>query len=210
MINFYMTPGSCSTGIHILLEELELVFSANLVNLLAGDQHKPEFIAINPKATIPVLVLDDGTALTSFLSIAWWLAKTYPKAELLPENIIEEAKALEAMNYVVTHIHGTGFTRIFTPEIYGEEDALSPERKKAIQQKGEQIVGKGFELIADLLSEDGYYLQQQFTLVDAALFYVEFWADKTDLLLPPKCRAHYQLVKQRPAVRQVLAEEGYR
>jgi glutathione S-transferase len=36
MLTFYMTPGSCTTGIHILLEELELVFSVELVNLLAG------------------------------------------------------------------------------------------------------------------------------------------------------------------------------
>ena len=37
---FYMTPGSCSTGIHILLEECGLVFEAHIVNLLAGDQYK--------------------------------------------------------------------------------------------------------------------------------------------------------------------------
>ena len=36
-MKFYMTPGSCSTGIHILLEELELVFEVYLVNLMAGD-----------------------------------------------------------------------------------------------------------------------------------------------------------------------------
>ena len=31
-----MTPGSCSTGIHILLEECDLVFEAWIINLLAG------------------------------------------------------------------------------------------------------------------------------------------------------------------------------
>ena len=36
MMKFYMTPGSCSTGIHILLEEIGLVFEAHLVNLLEG------------------------------------------------------------------------------------------------------------------------------------------------------------------------------
>jgi glutathione S-transferase len=32
-MKLYMTPGSCSTGIHIILEELEEVFEAHVVNL---------------------------------------------------------------------------------------------------------------------------------------------------------------------------------
>ena len=42
-MKFYMTPGSCSTGIHILLEELELIFEVQIVNLLAGDQNTPAY-----------------------------------------------------------------------------------------------------------------------------------------------------------------------
>ena len=33
-MKFYMTPGSCSTGIHILLEEIDKPFEVYLVNLL--------------------------------------------------------------------------------------------------------------------------------------------------------------------------------
>ena len=53
MMKFYMTPGSCSTGIHILLEELDKVFEAYIVNLPAAEQYTPEYTAINPKSTIP-------------------------------------------------------------------------------------------------------------------------------------------------------------
>jgi glutathione S-transferase len=49
-----------------------------------------------------------------------------------------------------------------------------------------------------------------FTIADAALFYVEFWADKTGLPLPPRCAAHYRRVRARPVVQRVLREEGYR
>jgi glutathione S-transferase len=113
---FYMTPGSCSTGIHILLEECGLVFEAYIVNLLAGDQYKKEFLAINPKGSIPALVLDDGSALTEFSAIAWWLARTYPKRKLLPEDIAGEVRALGMMNYAVHTMHTQGFARIFTTE----------------------------------------------------------------------------------------------
>jgi len=55
-----MTPGSCSTGIHIILEELEEIFEAHIVNLPAGDQFKPAYTAINPKSNIPALARPDG------------------------------------------------------------------------------------------------------------------------------------------------------
>ena len=63
-MKLYMTPGSCSTGIHILLEELDKPFEAYIVNLPAGDQYKAGYVALNPKSTIPTLVRDDGSALT--------------------------------------------------------------------------------------------------------------------------------------------------
>jgi len=49
-----------------------------------------------------------------------------------------------------------------------------------------------------------------FSIADAALFYVEFWADKIGIALPEHCLNHYQLMLTRPAVRRVLMEEGYR
>jgi len=186
-----------------------MVFSANLVNLIAGDQYQPEFVAINPKSTIPVLVLDGGEALTSFQGICWWLAMNFPKAKLLPESTVEQAKALDLLGYIVNTIHGEGFTRIFTPKVYCDDD-LSESCQERLQQKGREIVAKGFNLVNDFISDRGYYLTPNINVVDAALFYVEFWADKLDLPLPQRCQAHYQWMKQRPAVKQVLAEEGYR
>lgn len=105
-MKFYMTPGSCSTGIHILLEELDLPFEVYIVNLPAGDHLKPEYLAINPKSTIPTLVRDDGSALTEFQAIAYWLARKYPKARLLPGDPDGDARVIEIMDYVVGTIHG--------------------------------------------------------------------------------------------------------
>ncbi|SEI75499.1 glutathione S-transferase [Azotobacter beijerinckii] len=204
MMKFYMTPGSCSTGIHILLEELELVFEVHLVNLLAGDQFKPEYLALNPKATIPTLVRDDGTALTDFQSIAWWLARSQPKRRLLPEDADGEARVLEAMNFAVGTLHGQGFARIFTTEKFATDAA----QHEAVQAQGREILERGFA-VADRLLEGREYLAGSFGIADCALFYVEFWADRTGIALPANCQAHYRRMLQRPAVRQVLMEEGY-
>ena len=47
-------------------------------------------------------------------------------------------------------------------------------------------------------------------MADAVLFYVEFWADKTEIGLPPNVLRHYRAMLERPAVSRVLREEGYR
>lgn len=204
-MKFYMTPDSCSTGIHILLEELELVFEVHLVNLMAGDHLRPENLAVNAKGTIPTLVRDDGSAITEFQAIAWWLARAYPKAKLLPDDIEGEVRVIETLDYVVGTIHGQGYTRIFTTENY----STNKTEHAAIQARGREIVGKGLALMDGVLAGKEYVVGS-FSIADAALFYVEFWADKIKLGLPPNCLAHYRRMVQRPAVRRVLMEEGYR
>lgn len=204
-MKLFMTPGSCSTGIHILLEELELVFEAHIVNLLAGDQYSPDYLAINPKATIPTLQTDDGTNLTEFAAIAWWLARRYPKAGLLPKDAGGEAKAIELISYVTSTVHGQGFARIFTTDKF----APNPSELDAVKNQGLQIVQQSFDILDGQLPEQGYALGS-FGIADAALFYVEFWADKTAIALPKNCLAHYRLMCSRPVVKRVLMEEGYR
>ncbi len=201
-MKFYMTPGSCSTGIHILLEEIGLVFEAHIVNLMKGDHLKPDYLAINPKGTVPTLLRDDGAALTDFIEIATWLAEAYPRCKLLPQDAVMARTIMEVMNFCVRHIHGEGFRRVFAPERYtGEIETTKAE--------GRKIVAGGLVAVNhELAGKD--YIASTFSIADAALFYVEFWTDKIGMPLPPNCRAHYDRMKTRPAVRLVLAEEGYR
>lgn len=205
MMKFYFTPGACSIGIHILLEELELIFEAYVINLMAGDQHKPEFLAINPKASIPTLVRDDNTALTEFQAIAYWLARRYPQADLLPGDADGDTQVIELMDFVVGTLHGQGFMRIFVPEKF----VPNTMDFDFTQQQGREIVQNGLAIVNQQLPTSSYAFDS-FSIADAALFYVEFWADKAGIELPVNCRQHYRLMLNRPAVRRVLMEEGYR
>jgi len=212
-LKFYMTPGSCTTGIHILLEELDLPFEVTIVNMPAGDHRRPEYLALNPKGTIPTLVLDDGQALTEFQAIAYWLARRYPRRRLLSDEPLLAAQTIELMDYAVGTIHGQGYTRIFTTERYLPAALAEADRAAclaAIAARGREIVAEAFAIIEARLPQAGYACGADFSIADAALFYVEFWADKTGISLPPRCAAHYQLVRARPVVQRVLREEGYR
>ncbi len=203
-MKFYMTPGSCSTAIHIVLEELEEVFEAHIVNLPAGDHFKADYVAINPKSTIPALVRPDGSVLTDMLAIAFWLARSRPRAGLWPAELEAETRALETMAYVVNTVHGQGFARIFaTPSFAGT--ANDQDKVKSL---GRDIVTQGFGIL-DKVLEGRPYIADTFSVADPILFYVEFWADKTHVPLPPNLAAHYRRMLERHTVQQVLREEGY-
>jgi len=207
MLQFHMTPGSCSTGIHILLEELDLLFQVHIVNLVKGDNRSEAYLQLNPKGTIPTLATDDGV-LTSFESIAWWLASKYPKAALIAGDVLLQAGTLEQVAHCVHQIHGQGFTRIFTPERYFIGTQTQETQKEILLEQGRAIANDGFNWIAPQI--EGPYIGPKLSIADAALFYVEFWATRSDIALPTACQNHYQAMIQRPAVRRVLAEEGYR
>jgi glutathione S-transferase len=203
-MKLYMTPGSCSTAIHIILEELEEVFEAYVVNLPAGDHFKPDYVAINPKSTIPTLVRGDGTSLTEVQAIAYWLALSHPRAKLWPDSTECASRLIEAMAYIVGTIHGQGFARIFATNTF----ARTPSDHASVRELGHDIVTKGFAILNDMFGNRPY-LAGDYSVADPILFYVEFWADKTNTALPGNHVAHYTRMLTRPAVQRVLREEGY-
>ncbi|GAA5171997.1 glutathione S-transferase family protein [Viridibacterium curvum] len=204
-MKFYMAPGSCTTGIHILLEELELPFEVWVVNIPAGDNRKPEYLALNPRGTIPTLVLDDGNVLGDYLAISYWLAARHPRRKLLPEDSVLAAKAMSLLSYVTGHVHGQAYTRIFTTDAY----TADATQHVAVQARGREMVTQAFELLEAWLPDEGYAVGN-FSIADPALFYVAFWAEHLKIPLPPRCQAHYALMRSRPVVQRVLREEGYR
>ncbi len=197
-------PGACSLGIHIILEEIGAFYEAQAVNLRAGEHFTTEFREINPKAKVPVLVLDDGSALTEWLAIALYLAEQEPAAGLWPPGPLERGRALEAMAYINSFMHGHGFARMFRPERFAPDAG----QHETVRTEGRRIFAEGFELIAGLLGERDYLLGT-FSIADAALFYVSFWGEgRKTLELPPRIAAHYARMLERPAVRRAMIAEG--
>jgi glutathione S-transferase len=204
-MRLYMTPGSCSTAIHIILEELEEVFEAHIVNLPAGDQFKPDYLAINPKANIPALMRPDGSVVTEVPAIAYWLGRARGRGRLWPKTIEDETRTVEMMAFVAGSIHGHGFARIFAPGNFCPDTSLH----ESVKAQGRMLVEKTFSIVNKAL-EGKNWLAEDFSVADAVLFYVEFWADKVEISLPANVLRHYRAMLARPAVSRVLREEGYR
>jgi glutathione S-transferase len=196
-------PGACSIGIHVLMEELGKPYEGVAVSLRDGAQFQPEFTSVNPKSKVPTLVDDEGTVRTEFPAIAYWLARTNPFANLLPDNIDLQARALELMDYCVATIHMQGFSRIFRAANFSPSASDEP----AVKTRGTEIAEKGFaEMDKALAGKD--YAVGPFSIADAALFYVEYWAKRVGIALPPNCAAHLERMLARPSVQRTLKAEG--
>jgi glutathione S-transferase len=203
-MKLYYSPGACSLGIHVLLEEIGKPYEVERVDLQKGQQYETGFTSINPKSKVPTLKRDDGSVLTEFPAIATWLARTNSGKALLPSDAEGEARALEAMDYVVSTMHMQGFSRMFRPMNFAPSEA-DHEKVKA---RGREIFEKGLNLMSQAL-EGKEYVAGKFSVADAALFYVEFWAaGRMKMPLPKNCAAHYERMKSRPAVKRALEQEG--
>lgn len=77
-----------AAGYPIPLEEVP-------VNLVLGEQRKPEHRARNPLGTLPVLELDDGSFLTESLAIIEYLEELHPAPPLLGREALERARVRE-------------------------------------------------------------------------------------------------------------------
>jgi len=63
--------------------------------------------------------------------------------------------------------------------------------------------------LMDKALEGKEYVAGQFSVADAALFYVTFWAaGRMKMPLPKNVAAHYERMKNRPAVKRTLEQEG--
>jgi glutathione S-transferase len=203
-MKLYYSPGACSIGIHVLLEEIGKPYEAQAVSSRDGETRKPPFIDLNPKGKVPTLQRDDGSVLTEFPAIATWLARTNPDAHLLPSDADAEAHALEAMEYAVSTLHMQAFSRIFRPSNFASNEA----DQAAVKERGMQMFRDGLAILDRALAGRDY-IGGQFSIGDAALFYVEFWwAGRLKQELPPNCAAHYARMLARPSVQKVLAAEG--
>jgi len=198
-MKLYYSPGACSIGIHVLLEEIGEPYQTELVNLREGAQYKPPFTGINPKSKVPILERDDGSILTEFPVIVRWLGR---QANLLPKDEEADIRAMEAMEYAVGTMHGQGFARLFRPERFSTD-------QDAVKTAGREIVDKGFAVLDKALAGKNYIAGNEFSAPDTALFYVEYWAAKRlGMKLPANCAAHFDRMMARRSVQRVMQQEG--
>jgi glutathione S-transferase len=203
-MKLYYAPGACSVGIHVMLEEIGKPYEAVRLNIREGEQFKPDFAGLNPKGKVPTLVRDDGSVLTEYPAIAFWLAASNPEAGLMPGGAEAQTRALELTDYAVSTMHMQGFSRMFRPVNFAPSEADHDK----VKARGEEIFAKGLGLMDKALAGKEW-LVGPYSFADSALFYVSFWWNgRLSKELPGNVAGHYARMKSRPAVQRAFEQEG--
>src|SRR5438477_2209507 len=184
MLTLYFSPGSSSMAAHIRLQEIGVDFDSGLVSLAKGEQHKAEYLAVNPEAKVPTLLID-GRPLTEVAAILYYLAKRFPEAGLWPTGGLEaEAQAISWMSFIASTIHPA---RRIGPERWREVFGIAERRLAG----SEWTVGR-------------------YSIADIHLFRL-YWRFVNSLNPNvgdfPGLSAHYERIMARPAGQRTLKIE---
>lgn len=77
--------------VRIFLAEKQIRIPFEETDLMAGALRTPEFTALNPLQRVPVLILDDGTALSESVAICRYFEEVQPQPALFGEGAVERA-----------------------------------------------------------------------------------------------------------------------
>jgi glutathione S-transferase len=198
-MKLYFSPGACSLSPHIALRETGQPFDLVQVDTKtkktkAGD----DFLAVNPKGMVPVLVLDSGEVLTEGPAIVQYIADRTPSALIPAAGNAERYRVLEWLNYITSEIH-KAFTPLFKPD--------TPDEYKTISKDN---LGTRFGYLDGKLAGKTFLTGDNFTVADAYLFTVVNWSKfhNIDVAKWPNLKAFMDRVAARPKVQEAMQAEG--
>ena len=191
-MKLYYAPGACSLASRISLHEAGLAADFERVNLKAKvTEQGHDFSAINPAGSVPMLVLDDGAAITENVAVLDLIADRAPG--LGPDGPLARTRLIEMLSYLSTELHIA-----FKPFWHASE---------AEKAKAGEAVARRLHYIESRMAEP-YLFGPRFTVADAYLFAMLRWAKGFGLPLSPRLLGYFERIAERSNVRRALAEEA--
>ncbi|MGY4002748.1 glutathione S-transferase family protein [Aeromonas sanarellii] len=201
-LTLYLAPGTCAMAVRIALVEAGAPHRVKRLDLAAGEQRTPEYLAINPKGRVPALVTEQGV-LTETPALLLYVAQRFPEAKLAPLEDpfllarMQEVHSFLASTVHVAHAHGRR----------GSRWADEAQAIAAMLAKMPQNMREGFDQIERHYLTGPWVLGERFSLADIYLFVVASWLESDGVAIDefPGVVDHYRRMQARPAVQEALA-----
>lgn len=203
MIDLYTWSTPNGRKVSIMLEECALPYKVHPINIGKGEQHTPEFLAINPNNRIPAIVDaegPDGKPLTLFESgaILIWLGEKTGK--LIPKD----ARArLICLQWLMFQMGGVG-------PMFGQAHHFlraAPEPVPYGIKRYTDETRRLYGVMNKRLGEAPYLAGAEYTIADIATFpwVARFEWHKVDLADFPAVKRWFDGINARPAVKKGMA-----
>jgi len=187
------------------LKELGVEFEFVPVNLAAGEQKDPEFLAVNAAGKVPVLI-DGDLVLPESAAIVLYLAEKYPEKGLMPTKLEQRAQVYRWVLFAVTELEQPLWRMARHSFVY-------PEHKRLPQDI--DLAREDFTAMATVLERhmDGrqYIVGDRISVADCVTAYLMDWANERHLLVGfPNLMAYLHRMYQRTNAPHRIAVERAR
>ncbi|WP_216825448.1 glutathione S-transferase family protein [Kiloniella sp. EL199] len=189
-----------------VLEEIGAEFEVTNVSFADGEQHKADFLRLNPKGRVPALVVEGKTTqsgiLTETPAILYYLAKRFPDTKLAPlGNDFALAQMQSFNSFLCSTVHVAHAHKLRGARWANEQSSLDDMRAKV-----PETMSALFTLIEETYLGQPWVLGEQYGICDAYLYTIARWleGDGVDITTFPRVNAHFKRMENRPAVQRAL------
>jgi GSH-dependent disulfide-bond oxidoreductase len=200
MLKFYYSGAPNPTKVALLLEESGIQYEAIPVDTRKGDQHRPEYIAINPNAKVPAIVDGDAVVFDSNAILLYLAEKT---GKFLSENT-PKARG-ELLSWLMFIASGIG--PYCGQAVHFRNYA--PEKLSYAINRYTFEAQRHFKIVDERLAKQPYMLGDKYTIVDMDLW---GWARLIPTVMGEGALQNFQNVKRlidevnaRPAAQRAIA-----
>ena len=201
MYVLHWSRGCGSFAPHAALNEVGASYELVEVDLDSNQEYTEEFLAINPRAQVPVLTLPDGTIMTESVAMMIHIADCHPASGLMPEvGQTERAIAYRWLVFSAVNLYETG-CRIEDTHHYSVKNS----DYEGIRAKARHDLDQYWEMVAEAIGEGPYLLGERYSVVDICLLMIGQWHPEPDSLVErhPNFGRLCNTLKKRPAIESI-------
>ena len=199
MITFYWNTAPNPVKVALCLEEMGLPYEIVPIDTRKGDQHKPEFLAINPNAKVPAIV-DDGETVFDSNAILLYLAEKTGK--FLPAKESDRGQLLSWLMFVASGIGPYSGQSVHFRN-------FAPEPKEYAVNRYTFEAQRHWGILEERLGRQPYMVGDSYGIVDMAVW---GWSRLIPFVLGPEApkqfpnlQRHMTEIGARPAAQRALA-----